>query len=50
MGSVDTTDKKIRRRKLADKEGKCDRCPPHDKENRGRRPRSDKHKDVRRGK
>lgn len=23
---------------------KCPRCPPHDGENRGRRPRSDKHK------
>lgn len=24
--------------------GKCTICPPHDGENRGRRPRSDKHK------
>lgn len=40
-------DKKIHWRRIAKKTGKCDRCPPHDKENRGRRPRSDKHKNHR---
>tara|TARA_Y100000310_G_scaffold171589_1_gene171787 strand:- start:196 stop:348 length:153 start_codon:yes stop_codon:yes gene_type:complete len=50
MGFPDPRDKKIRRRKLADEEGKCDRCPPHDKENRRRRPRPDKYKDARKGK
>jgi hypothetical protein len=50
MGFVDTTDKKKRRKKVADEEGKCDRCPPHDGENRRKRPRPDKYKDHRRKK
>lgn len=30
------------------KSGKCTFCPAHDGENRGRRPKSDKHKNKRR--
>ncbi len=41
-------DKKERRRKIANKTGKCPFCPPHDRENRGRRVRSDKHKNKNR--
>ena len=49
MGKPDSTDRKERRRKIADDNWKCDRCKPHDGENRGRRPRSDKHKTDRKG-
>ncbi len=33
-----------RRRYLAKEEGKCDRCPPHAKENERRKARPDRHK------
>ena len=43
-------DKIVRRRKIAQVTGGCDRCPPHAKENarlKGRKPREDKHKNHR---
>lgn len=42
-----TVDRRLRRLNL-EKTGKCSRCPPHDQENRGRRPREDKGKNNRR--
>jgi len=41
--------KKVARHRLDQEEGKCDRCPPHDVENRSKRPRSDKYKSQRKG-
>lgn len=42
---------KSRRERLTELEKKgeigCGYCPPHDKENRGRRPKDDKHKNKR---
>lgn len=40
--------KKVRKRAICNKVGKCDRCPWHDKENRGRRARDDRGKNPRR--
>lgn len=39
----------IRKVKEFAKAGKCDRCPPHDKENLRKRPKSDKYKTNRKG-
>jgi hypothetical protein len=49
MGKPDPNERKRLRMKLAKTEGKCSRCSPHAGENRGRRPRPDKHKDHRKG-
>ena len=43
-----TVDRRLRRLNLEKREGKCSRCPAHDGENRGRRPREDKGKNNRR--
>jgi hypothetical protein len=48
MGKADSTDRKIRRLRIEKDEMKCSRCPPHDGENRGRRPRPDRYKEKRR--
>jgi hypothetical protein len=43
-------DKKLRRRRIANETGGCDRCPPHNGENyrlKGRKPKSDKYKNKR---
>ena len=37
-------DKKKRKQSICQKTGKCPFCPTHDRENRGRRVRSDKYK------
>lgn len=37
------------RKKRYDEFGLCDRCPPHDFENRRKRPKSDKYKTSRKG-
>lgn len=42
-------DKKLRRAQLENGRYACSRCPPHDGENRRRRPRSDRYKSVRKG-
>ena len=42
-------DRKLRRLKLEQDKGECSRCPPHDGENRGRRPKDDKYKLQRKG-
>jgi hypothetical protein len=43
-------DKKARKKSICNKTGKCCFCPMHDRENRGRRVRSDKHKNKDRAK
>ncbi len=43
-----SVDRKIRRRAIAKETGGCYYCPPHDVENRGRRPREDRGKNHRR--
>jgi len=48
LESNPSVDKKIKRTKDMEKAGKCDRCPPHGKENERRKPRPDKHKNARR--
>ena len=40
-------EKIIRLRTIAKEEGKCEFCPPHKKENRGRTPRPDHYKNHR---
>lgn len=40
---------RVRHNRALTRAGKCDRCPPHDGENRGRRPRGDRHKTARKG-
>lgn len=42
------TNPKIVKRKRLEKLLRCDRCPPHRKENAVKQPRSDKHKNHRR--
>jgi len=44
-----TVDRRLRRKKISKETGACDRCPPHDHENRSRRVRDDRHKNHRRG-
>ena len=44
------TNPKILKRVRLKKVLHCDRCPPHAKENEGRKPRPDKHKNHRRSK
>jgi hypothetical protein len=48
MGKPDPDSERLRLKKAFAKDGKCERCPPHDGENRRRRPRSDRHKNKRR--
>lgn len=42
-----SVEKKARRIKIANETGKCSRCPPHDKENRRKRKKTDKYKNKR---
>jgi hypothetical protein len=39
-----SADRKERWKKITQETAKCPFCPPHDRENRGRRPKSDAHK------
>lgn len=48
MAKTSNYDKKLRRKEITKETGKCQYCPLHDRENRGRRSRSDKHKNKRR--
>lgn len=48
LESNPSVDKKVTRNKEMEKAGKCDRCPCHAKENEGRKPKPDKHKNARR--
>lgn len=43
-GGSGGVDRKQRRTLLEKHREACSRCPPHDGENRGRRPRDDRHK------
>lgn len=42
-------DKKLRRAQLEKGRYACSHCPPHDGDNRGRRPRADRYKSLRKG-
>jgi hypothetical protein len=44
-----TVDRRRRRLRVQKDEGSCTWCPPHDVENRGRRPRPDTYKSRRKG-
>ncbi len=53
LNSNSPTDRKLRRRELMNRTGKCDRCPPHGGMDNGpckafgRRPRTDRYKNKR---
>ena len=44
-----TVDRRERRLALEKQRGVCARCPPHQGENQGRRPREDHYKSARKG-
>lgn len=49
MGATSKS-KRERFKEVCKKTKKCPHCPPHAKENEGKKPRSDKHKNKRKGK
>lgn len=44
-----SADRKQRRLALQKQKLQCGRCPPHDGENRGKRPKPDRYKSTRKG-